>query len=207
VRPFALVVTRRSDASANGLHLARVFTVTRVLVALAGREVVAALIAGGFRIARRERGRVLLVRDCDAVVVPENAILDADRLAALLKRAQVSEEEMLSWISVAEGELGSRLPTPIVRSGFHRRIRPEVMRPLDAVVRGAKAACARADAAHSDARDVLAVSRKVLAEVQTARPGDDSRLRAVQVALDQWQAGLREVEEEAERWRRRAQKK
>jgi hypothetical protein len=179
--------------------------VTRVLVALAGREVVAALIAGGFRIARRERGRVLLVRDCDAVVVPENAMLDAARLAALLKRAQVNEEDMLTWLSAVEA--APALPRGVVRSGFHQRVRPEEVRPLDAVVRGAKAACARADAAHSDARNVLAVSREVLAQVQMTRPGDDSKLRAVQVALDQWQAGLREVEEEAERGRLRERKK
>jgi hypothetical protein len=179
--------------------------VTRVLVALAGREVVAALLAGGFRIARRECGRVLLVRDCDAVVVPEKGTLDAARLAGVLKRAGVKEEDMLSWLAAVEAD--PALTRGVVRSGFHERLRPEEIRPLDAIVRGAKAACARADAAHSDARNVLAVSREVLAQVQTTRPGDDTKLRAVQIALDQWQAGLREVEEEAERGRLRERKK
>jgi hypothetical protein len=170
--------------------------VTRGLVALAGRELVAALVAGGFRIARRERGRVLLVRACDAVVVPEDGVLDRARLTSLLERAHITDSELLVWLGAA----GSRAPRGMVQSGVHPRVRP-----LDVVVQGAKAACARADAAHVDAKEVLAASRQVLAQVQTAPP-DDGRLRAVQVALDQWQADLREVEEEAERFRRRTKK-
>lgn len=145
---------------------------------LHGRDLVAALVVGGFRVARRERGLALLVRKLDAVVVPEELTLDAARVAAIVERAGITEDDVQSWLSVKKS-----IP-PITGSGFYPRVResdappssggggavPANARTLEEVVRDAQDALARAEAAHE-------------------------RTRAVRAAIDRWQEALREVEQ------------
>jgi len=72
--------------------------------ALPGRAIVAALLVGGFRVARRERGLALLVRDGaspETVVVPEHTTLEDAKLRALLARANVTDGELLTWLAKA----------------------------------------------------------------------------------------------------------
>lgn len=85
------------------------------LVALDGRDVIAAFVEGGFRIARRERGCALLVRGVQVVVVPESGMLSTTRLQGLLERAEVQEKDLLSWLVRTGAAARSG-------SGFHQTI-------------------------------------------------------------------------------------
>jgi hypothetical protein len=71
----------------------------RGLIALEGKDVIAAFMAGGFRVARRERGLALLTRGVQVVVVPETRVLSDVRIRALLERAEVEESDMLAWLA------------------------------------------------------------------------------------------------------------
>lgn len=175
------------------------------LRAVDGGDLVAALVIGGFRISRREGGLALLVRDCDAVVVPERSVLDRPRLVALLQRANIEERDLLSWMSVAAKPASGGT----VRSGLHRRLGAPTERKertLEAVVENANAARVRADAADVDARNALAASRQALEQLPPASPPDDGRIRAVQQSLTRWQDAFRELEEEARRERQKRQR-
>lgn len=171
------------------------------LIALSGRDVIAALLVGGFRIARRERGLVLVVRDSQMLVVPEDAVLQRPRLLALLERGGVQERELLTWMSAAHGFGRPK----VTRSGFHRRPASGAQRSLDDLVQHTKDARARADAAHGDARTALAASREVLDRLRVI-PGDDGRIQAVQESLARWHEALREVEAEEARERQRKER-
>src|SRR5688572_26413356 len=84
------------------------------LVALDGRDVIAAFVKGGFRIARRERGCALLVRGVQVVVVPESGMVSATKLQNLLERAEVQEKDLLSWLVRTGASARSS-------SGFHQK--------------------------------------------------------------------------------------
>lgn len=140
------------------------------LVALEGRDVVAAFIAGGFRIARKERGLALLVRGVQVVVVPETGVLSDARIRALLERAEVEEKDLVSWLA----EIGAAARTS---SGFRPRTASERPPTVHAAVKSSGDARARADAAHVASRDALASSE------------------AFQEALERWREAMREVDE------------
>lgn len=142
------------------------------LIALDGRDVVAAFVTGGFRVARRERGLALLVRGVQVVVVPENVPLSETRIQGLLERAEVSVAEMLAWLATSGA--GTR-----AGSGFHRRTPSEPPPTIHDAVKGASDARARADAAHIDARNALASTD------------------AFQQALEKWREAVRELDESA----------
>ena len=142
------------------------------VIALEGRDVVAAFVAGGFRGARRERGLALLVRGVQVVVVPETGLLTDTRIRGLLERAEVKEEELLGWLSRS----GTGGPTR-TSSGFHRRPGSEPPPAVHVAVKNASDARARADAAHVDARNALASSD------------------AFQKALARWRDALRELDD------------
>lgn len=143
------------------------------LIALEGRDVVAAFVAGGFRVARRERGLALLVRGVQVVVVPETGLLSDARIRGLLERAEVAEEDLLGWLTRS----GSGGPTRAT-SGFHRRPGSEPPPTIHDAVKNASDARARADAVHVDARNALASSD------------------AFQKALLRWREALREIDEQ-----------
>jgi hypothetical protein len=148
------------------------------LIALDGRDVVAAFVKGGFRVARRERGLALLVRGVQVVVVPESGLLAEAKLRALIERAEISEKELLSWLARTGASSRSS-------SGFHQKTPiPSDAPPrhrVDDAVKGASDARARADAAHVDARNALASSH------------------AVQESLAKWREALRELDEREQR--------
>lgn len=161
------------------------------LIELAGSDLVFALIAGGFRVRRREDGLALLVRGHHAVVIPETTRLGRAKILALLASVSVSEDELLSWLAK------TRAMSAPGRSGFHRRATipghgehaPE--RPFQAVIEAARDASRRAAALDGDARAALAASSKTLEQVSIAPRPDSERLRAVQAALDAWNEAFR----------------
>jgi hypothetical protein len=137
------------------------------LIALPGRDVVAAFVAGGFRVARRERGLALLVRGVQVVVVPETVNLTELRIRGLLERAEVAEEDLLSWLV--------RSGAPVrVSSGFHRKSEPPGAVPAPAST--SSGVLARADAAHVASKNALESSH------------------AFQKSLAKWHDGMREVD-------------
>lgn len=145
------------------------------LIALSGRDVVAAFVTGGFRVARRERGLALLVRGVQVVVVPETTNLTETRIRGLLERAEVAEEDLLSWLV--------RSGAPVrVSSGFHRKSEPPGT--VDGAVRTSSDALARADAAHVATKTALESSH------------------AFQQSLAKWHDAIREVGESDAREKR-----
>lgn len=140
------------------------------LIALDGRDVVAAFITGGFRIARRERGLALLVRGVQVVVVPETGVLAEARIRSLLERAEVSEDDLMSWLA--------RGGTARATSGFHRR--GESDRPpatLDGTSKTSSSSPPpRPDPSNVDARSAVA-------------------LKTFHEALERWRDAVRELEE------------
>lgn len=170
---------------------------TRSLGAVDGRELIAALAAGGFRVVRRERGLALLVRALDAVVVPEERVLDATRVEGILTRARVTETEAHTWLAGVRGQPSASN----YGSGFRKRTRSEPppagreARSFEAVVQNAKEAKERADAAHVDANEALATSRALLAHLRPIPMPDSERVRAVRAALATWTEALRDHEE------------
>lgn len=136
------------------------------LIALSGRDVVAAFVAGGFRVARRERGLALLVRGVQVVVVPETTELTETRIRGILERAEVAEADLLSWLV--------RSGAPVrVSSGFHRKSEPPGA--VDGATTVSSDALARADAAHVATKSALESSQ------------------AFQQALAKWHEAIREV--------------
>lgn len=146
------------------------------LIALDGRDVVAAFVRGGFRIARRERGLALLVRGVQVVVVPETGVLSTAKLHGLLERAEVDEKDLLAWLARTGASARSS-------SGFHQKtpIPSERAPKVEDAVKNASEARARADVAHVDARNALTSSQ------------------ALQKSLQRWQEALREIDQLDER--------
>jgi hypothetical protein len=144
------------------------------LIALPGKDVVAAFIEGGFRVARRERGLALLVRGVQVVVVPETGLLTETRMRGLLERAEVAEDDLLTWLARANG------PTR-ASSGFHRKTSSEPPGTVHAAVKNASDARARADVTHVATRNVLESSD------------------AFQKTLAKWHDALQEIDETAKR--------
>jgi hypothetical protein len=152
------------------------------LIALDGRDVVAAFVKGGFRIARRERGLALLVRGVQVVVVPETGLLSETKLRGLLERAEIHEKELLSWLAhtgaSSRSSSGFHQKTPVPTSASEP---PPRQNAVDDAVKGASDARARAGAAHVDARNALASSH------------------AVQESLAKWREAVRELDEREQR--------
>jgi hypothetical protein len=144
------------------------------LIAMPGKDVVAAFVEGGFRVARRERGLALLVRGVQVVVVPETGLLTETRMRGLLERAEVAEDDLLTWLARTNGP--SR-----VSSGFHRKTASEPPGTVHVAVKNASDARARADAAHVATRNVLESSH------------------ALQKSLAKWQDALQEIDEREKR--------
>lgn len=141
------------------------------LIALSGQDVVAAFVAGGFRVARRERGLALLVRGVQVVVVPETTNLSETRIRGLLERAEVAEEDLLAWLA--------RAGTPVrVSSGFHRKSEPPT--GPHATITTSTDALARADAAHVATKSALESSH------------------ALQQSIAKWHDAMREIGEAAD---------
>lgn len=138
------------------------------LLALQGKELVAAFVTGGFHVARRERGLALLVRGVQAVVVPETVTLSELRIRALLERAEIAETDLLSW-------LGPQAPAARTTSGFRRKSEPPAA--VHDAVKSASEARARADAAKVTTHNMLETSD------------------ALQKSLVRWREALREVDE------------
>lgn len=145
------------------------------LIALPGRDVVGAFVAGGFRVARRERGLALLVRGVQVVVVPETGNLSEVRIRGLLERAEVAEEDLLSWL-VRSGAAVR------VSSGFHRKSEPPAA--VHPPARTSSDALARADAAHVATKSALESSH------------------AFQQSLAKWHDAMRSVGESDAREKR-----
>jgi hypothetical protein len=157
---------------------------------LDGRDLVAAFVIGGFRIARRERGLALLVRELDAVVVPELRVLDEARVRALIARAHVSEEEIATWLAARNAT--STKPTAL-ESGFRPRV-DGGRRSIEDVVRHARDAGARADALNVGADTAREALRAALEDLETRTLPDEERARATRAALDRWSEALRELD-------------
>lgn len=155
------------------LHLAAGLRMS-ALIALSGRDLVAALVAGGFHVARRERGLALLVRGVQVVVVPETGILTDVRIRGLLTRAEVSEEDLLTWLAMTGA-------TPRASSGFHKKTLSEPPATIHDAVKNSSDARARAGAAHVATRHALASSD------------------AVQESLAKWRDAVRELDEREQR--------
>ena len=148
------------------------------LIALPGKDIVAAFVEGGFRVARRERGLALLVRGVQVVVVPESGLLTETRIRGLVERAEVAEDDLLAWL--ARTNQPSR-----VNSGFHRKTPSEPPGTVHDAVKNAGDARARADAAHVATRSALESSH------------------AFQKSLAKWQDALREIDREIDETEKR----
>lgn len=86
--------------------------------AIEGRDLIAALVVGGFRISRREHGLALLVKDVETIVIREESLVEARRIAAILERIGAAEEELESWLAAAMRVTRAT----VTRSGFQKRV-------------------------------------------------------------------------------------
>jgi len=96
--------------------------------AISGQDLIAALSVGGFRVARRDDGLVLLVRDVETVVVREEGLAEPRRVAAILERAGLTDEELEGWLAAA-----TSTGRQTKQSGFVKRVATEEVE--DAIAR------------------------------------------------------------------------
>lgn len=87
------------------------------LVSLSGSEFIDALLRGGFAVHRCEGALMVLGRGEKTVVVCESAMLSADDLVYLLRRAGVAYFELLDLLAAGKTMTATK-------SGFHRRYEP-----------------------------------------------------------------------------------
>lgn len=86
--------------------------------AIEGGDLIAALLVGGFRISRREHGLALLVKNVETIVIREESVVEGRRIAAILERVGIQEEELESWLAAAMRVTRAT----VTRSGFQKRV-------------------------------------------------------------------------------------
>ncbi|MBX3231425.1 MAG: hypothetical protein KIT84_10805 [Labilithrix sp.] len=84
----------------------------------------------------------------------------------------------------------------VFRSGVYARLHdaelPDSDRTVEDVIRHAREAGARAEAAHEDTNAVLAESHAVRTQARLAAAPDEHRMRELRERLHRWQAAVRE---------------
>jgi hypothetical protein len=85
----------------------------KILSHVSGEACVAALLRAGFRLKHRGSGLALLARNGKIVMVPDVEVIDRDMLKAILRSADIDEEELARHLLNA--------PT---KSGFFSRVDP-----------------------------------------------------------------------------------